>query len=94
MSDDPFDDIPDFEDDLARAEQRLTVRVETRRYGKPVTVVEGFDPKVVDVSEVASSLKRALATGGTVDGGTIELQGDHARRVPDLLEEAGFAVER
>ncbi|MFB6155791.1 MAG: translation initiation factor [Haloferacaceae archaeon] len=93
MSDDPFEDLPDFEDDLARAEQRLTVRTETRRYGKPVTIVEGFDSRVVDVEEVASALKRALATGGTVDDGTVELQGNHAARVPDLLRAEGFEVE-
>jgi len=40
--DDPFDglDVPG-EDDLARAEQELTVHVESRRYDKPMTVVEG-----------------------------------------------------
>lgn len=91
--DDPFANIPDVEDDLARAEQRASVRVETRRYGKPMTIVEGLDPKVVDLQDLASELKRAVASGGSVTEGHIELQGDHANRVPELLRERGFAVE-
>ncbi|WP_313691081.1 stress response translation initiation inhibitor YciH [Halorarum halobium] len=92
--DDPFADLPDDPtEDLARAEQRLTVRVERRTYNKPVTIVEGFDETAVDLKEVASDLKRSLGTGGTVDDGAIELQGDHRDRVGDLLGERGFAVE-
>ena len=93
-ADDPFDEIPDDPtSDLDRATQRLSVRVERRTYNKPVTIVEGFDASSVDVSEVASTLKTQLGAGGTVDGGTIEVQGDHEDRVPDLLREEGFDVE-
>ena len=77
-------------EDLARAEQELSISVERRRYGKPVTVVSGFED--VDVGRLASTLKRRLATGGTVSDGRIELQGDHAARLPDVLEEEGFRV--
>lgn len=87
--------LPDelgIDDDLARADQRASVRVESRRYDKPVTVVEGLDPDGVDLKELASELKRALAVGGTVEEGRIELQGDHAKRVPELLRERGFEV--
>lgn len=93
MSDDPLDDLDvDVEGDLARAEQVLTVGVETRTYGKAVTVVEGFDPEAVDVAEVASDLKSRLAVGGTVDDGTIELQGDQRDRAIAALREMGFTV--
>jgi translation initiation factor 1 len=81
-----------IDEDLGRARQRLRVRTDTRRYGKPVTVVTGFDDGVA-LDELASRLKRALACGGTVGDGEIVLQGDHAARVPDLLRERGFAVE-
>ncbi|MFC7156213.1 translation initiation factor [Halomarina halobia] len=80
-------------EDLARAEQVLSVRVERRRYGKPVTIVEGFDEHAIDLDELASTLKRRLATGGTVDDDRIELQGDHANRLPDVLRDEGFTVE-
>ena len=92
--DDPFADLPDDPtEDLARAEQRLSIRVERRTYNKPVTVVDGFDDEAVDLKEVSSELKRALGTGGTVDDGAVELQGDHRDRVADLLRDRGFAVD-
>lgn len=92
--DDPFADLPDdLTEDLARAEQRLTVRIERRTYNKPVTIVEGFDDDSTDLKGLASELKRSLGTGGTVDDGAIELQGDHSDRVPDLLRDRGFTVE-
>ena len=78
-------------DDLARAEQELSISVEKRRYGKPMTVVSGFEGDI-DVGSLASTLKRRLATGGTVSEGRIELQGDHAARLPAVLEEEGFRV--
>jgi len=91
--DDPFADIPGIEEDLARAEEVLSVRVERRTYDKPVTVVEGFDEDATDLQDVASQLKKQLGAGGTVNDGTVEIQGDHADRVPGLLEEMGFRVE-
>jgi translation initiation factor 1 len=87
--------LPDelgIDEDLGRAEQRLTVRKEERTYGKAVTIVEGFDETSVDLQDLASDLKSALATGGTVDEGRIELQGDHGERVRDVLGEKGFEV--
>ncbi|MFB6077709.1 MAG: translation initiation factor [Halarchaeum sp.] len=91
--DDPFADIPGIEEDLARAEEVLSVRVERRTYDKPVTIVEGFDEDATDLQDVASKLKKQLGAGGTVNDGTVEIQGDHADRVPGLLEEMGFRVE-
>lgn len=80
-------------DDLARAEQRLSISVEGRRYGKPMTVVEGFDRGLVDLDELASTLKRRLAVGGTVTDGRIELQGAHDERLRAALEAEGFRVD-
>ncbi|MFW5978223.1 MAG: stress response translation initiation inhibitor YciH [Halohasta sp.] len=83
----------DIEEDLARTETVLRVRVESRRYGKPMTIVEGFEDATIDLQELASGLKRQLGAGGTVEGETIEIQGDHQRRLPELLREEGFRVE-
>ena len=88
-----FPDDLGIGDDLARAEQRLSISADTRRYGKPMTVVEGFDTDVVDLDELASTLKRRLAVGGTVTDGRIELQGTHGPRLRAALEDEGFRVD-
>lgn len=69
----------------------LTIRVDSRRYGKNVTVVDGWDESV-DLDRMAKELKNALGVGGTVKDGHIELQGDHRRAVRVHLEKAGFRL--
>jgi len=94
LDDDPFDDLDVPEDPLAeldRATEQLTVRSEERRYGKIMVIIEGFEGGR-DLESLASELKSALGTGGTVKEGHIELQGDHEERVRELLKEHGYSV--
>lgn len=94
-NDDELDDLLDELDtqgDLETSQQVLSIRTESRRYDKPVTIVEGFDLESDEIKSIASDLKSSMGTGGTVDEGRIELQGDHRDRVPDLLRERGFDV--
>ncbi|WP_121744237.1 SUI1 family translation initiation factor [Natronorubrum halophilum] len=94
-NDDELDDLLDELDsggDLETSQQVLSIRTESRRYDKPVTIVEGFDLEPSEIKSIASDLKSSMGTGGTVDDGRIELQGDHRDRVPDLLRERGFDV--
>lgn len=91
---DPFEnlDVPDDPlADLDRATQQLTLRTDERRYGKQMVIVEGFDA-TTDVGALASELKSALGTGGTVKDGRIEIQGDHEARIRDLLAERGYRM--
>ena len=63
-----------------------------RRFGKPVTIIEGLDKKAG--KSVSKSLKRKLACGGTFKNGKVELQGDHVNRVKELLKEMGYEEEQ
>ncbi|MXV62639.1 translation initiation factor [Natronorubrum sp. JWXQ-INN-674] len=95
-NDDELDDLLDELDsqgDLETSQQLLSIRMESRRYDKPVTIVEGFDLEQSEVKSIASELKSSLGTGGTVDEGRVELQGDHRDRVPELLRDRGFDVQ-
>lgn len=101
MAKDSLSDIaglPDelgLDEDFAQTQQQLTVRVESRRYGKPMTIVEGFDPDLTtnsDLKELASALKSAVGAGGTVTDGHIEIQGEQTDRLRGVLTERGYDV--
>ena len=82
----------DVFEEIAKSEQHIRVSIQTRRYGKKITLVEGFD-KHVDVKSVAKRLKEELACGGAVKDGIIELQGDHKARVRPILVKLGFSED-
>jgi translation initiation factor 1 len=82
----------DVFDEIAKSEQEIKVTTQTRRYGKKITLVSGFD-KSVDLKDVAKSLKAGLACGGTAKDGVIELQGDHRKKVRQLLVNLGFSED-
>ncbi len=77
---------------IVKADQRIQVTLDRKKYGKIVTVVSGFD-KGVDVRKVAKDLKNELACGGTFEGNMIELQGDHLKRIKPILEKIGFKID-
>ena len=80
-----------LDDVLAIEASVVTVRVDARRYGKSVTILDGFD-SAVDIHGLAKKLKQHLGTGGTSKDGTIELQGDHREKAKAYLRDKGYAV--
>ncbi|OYT41299.1 MAG: stress response translation initiation inhibitor YciH [Candidatus Altiarchaeales archaeon ex4484_43] len=76
-------------DEMTKEGQRIRVRSDKRRYGKVVTIIDGF--KDVDVDKIARDLKKRLACGGTSKNDKIELQGDHTHKMKDILIEMGFS---
>jgi translation initiation factor 1 len=84
-----IEDELNISDSLARAEQKITVKTDSRSYNKEMTVVEGLGDDI-DLDELSSALKSKLACGGTAKDGHIELQGDHKHRIQEALEDEGF----
>ncbi len=84
---------PELCEQLTMEQQVIKIKLEKRRYGREVTIIEGLNDKEMDLKKLASQLKSRLATGGTYKNGRIELQGDHRFRVKQLLIEMGFPEE-
>jgi translation initiation factor 1 len=78
---------------IAKEQQKIRILTDTRRYGKVVTVVEGIDSTDIDLNDLARKLKTRCAAGGTAKDGRVELQGEHKKKVKEVLEELGFSVE-
>lgn len=86
----PFDDILRELD--AEAGAKVHVLVESRRYGKVVTIVDGLEGRT-DLAGILRALKQQLATGGSAKNGVIELQGDHRTRAAAILASRGIEAE-
>ena len=82
----------DVFEEIAKSEQHIKISILTRRYGKKTTLVGGFD-KHVDVKSLGKRLKEELACGGTVKNGAIELQGDHRKKIKQILVRFGFSED-
>lgn len=87
------DDLDPFSliDEAEPTEGPLKVFIEQRRYKKNMTIVSGFS-RSADLDALTKELKNAVAAGGTHDAGRIELQGDHRKRVVELLQKKGYRI--
>ena len=77
---------------ISKEKQLIRVRTVKRRYGKLMTLIEGFDSGV-DLKALAKTLKSKLACGGTLKAGVIELQGDQKVRAKKVLIQMGYNEE-
>lgn len=88
--------IPDHMTDVIESlnieQSKLIISTETRRFGKQVTMVKGFE-KGSNLKKIAKSLKSKCATGGTIKDEVIVLQGNQKKRVIKLLTAEGYNVE-
>ena len=80
-------------EEIAREQQSVRISIDSRRYGKTVTVIDGIDGNDIDIADLAKTLKSRCAAGGTCKDGRIELQGDHKKKVKIVLEDMGFRTE-
>ena len=67
------------------ADQVARIRVEKRKGNRFVTVVTGLEHSGNDLAGLCTELKQSLGVGGSVQGRTIELQGEHTEKVTNIL---------
>ena len=77
---------------IAREQQKITVKIEKRKFGKKYTIVAGIK-KEANIDEITKKLKSKFACGGTAKKGQIELQGNHKLRMKQALVDLGFPAE-
>lgn len=77
---------------IIKSSQKINVKTEKKRYGKIMTVITGFD-KSINLKKIAKELKNELACGGTAKKNAIEVQGDHSKKIKELLIKLGFEEE-
>ncbi len=77
---------------IAREQQKITVKIEKRKFGKKYTIISGIKNEV-NIVEILRRLKAKFACGGTAKTGEIELQGDHKSRMKLALVDLGFPAE-
>ncbi len=80
--------------DVAPDQQQLKLRIEKRRNGKLVTVIDGFSCSKQQIQELLTVMKSTCGAGGTLTESTIELQGDHLVTAQKLLVSKGYRLRR
>jgi translation initiation factor 1 (eIF-1/SUI1) len=78
-------------ENLDKEQKRIKIRLEKRKFGKGVTIIEGLSEDVA--IDLTKELKSKLACGGTYKNGNIELQGDHRDAVKQYLLSKGYLEE-
>jgi translation initiation factor 1 len=74
------------------AKQTARLTIEKRKKGKVVTVISGLAADGNDLLALLKRLKNQCGAGGTLEGDTLEIQGDHLDRLRTLLGESGYNV--
>lgn len=85
-----YTDQPE-EETLQPKEQKLYVSLDRKkRKGKDVTLVEGFVGTNDELAALGKQLKAKCGSGGTAKDGDILVQGNHVRKVAELLKQMGY----
>jgi translation initiation factor 1 len=79
--------------EISKEQQRIRVRLETRKFGRPMTVIDGINDKDQDLGRLAQKMKTFCACGGTAKNGQIMLQGDQRAKAQTFLVNLGYPQE-
>jgi len=83
------------EETLAPEAQDLRVMLDRKqRKGKSVTLISGFVGEEEDLKDLAKMLKSKCGVGGTAKGGEILIQGDHRKKILELLKSASYKAKQ
>lgn len=83
------------EETLPKEKQPLRLVLDKRnRGGKMVTLISGFRGTAADLETLGKFLKTKCGVGGSAKNGEIIIQGDHRRKVLELLQKEGYSQSK
>jgi len=94
FSTDPNFKVPESNNDsipLEPKQQDLRIWLEkNHRGGKTASVIKNFIGKDEDLENLCRELKTKCGTGGSAKDGEIIIQGDHRKKIGELLTKLGY----
>jgi translation initiation factor 1 len=80
--------------ELPPNQQNVRVQASRKgRGGKTVTVITGFQAKPETLATLLKQLEAQCGAGGTVKENEIEIQGDHAQKLTQILVQMGYKAK-
>lgn len=80
---------------LPPKQQNLYVSLDkSNRKGKAVSLVAGFEGSEEDLKDLGKMLKSKCGVGGSVKDGYILLQGDHRKKILEILRKEGYKAKQ
>jgi translation initiation factor 1 len=77
--------------EIEKEQQKIRIRLETRKFGRTTTILDGINDKNTNLADIAQKLKGVCACGGSSKNGQILLQGDHREKIRQYLLELGYS---
>jgi translation initiation factor 1 len=86
-------DVDDSEQSVLSKNQDLRIWLDRKGGGKVVSRVTGFTGKTSEIEELAKMLKQKCGVGGAMKEREILIQGDHRKKMQELLIKEGYSVK-
>lgn len=83
----------DYDETVKSKNQDLRIWLDRKGGGKVVSRVTGFTGKTSDIEELTKVLKQKCGVGGAMKEREILLQGDHRKKMQELLIKDGYSVK-
>ncbi len=88
-----YDDQEEVET-LPAEKQKLRVALDKKmRRGKQVSLITGFIGTEDDLKDLAKTLKSKCGVGGSAKDGEIIIQGDHRKKIGEILTKLNYKVK-